>query len=380
MNGTGIDVIEKQPLDIMLAVTDQPPPDFYKNPAYLERVKAAAELTRNLKYTIDEEGKKQAKSDVAAIRKYAKNTNGFTLSVFKSMTDKVKTWRDAFSAEIKALEHNADQIMAQFERMEREQLDKVMDIVSAELKRARQAANIRVDFQSCADVSPLVKLSGTLTPSGNLTAKAISFIAAIVAANLAAQQQFDNRVNIVKIRCLENDINPPIAPLYFGTVFHADDDVFNAKLDELVAAELSRMAAMKERLVKQQEEQKQRDIAAALKAQRDEDARLAHEEKNRLALEKQWREREEEAKNAPQPVAAPIPENTTRAQADYKVDVKPAVAAQSKRTVIITATFAFEGISGRVSNAGVEDFFKKQLPTKMAAILTSVDSANELDC
>jgi len=320
-----------KPLHEIMIISDQMPEDFHTNSVkYLAQLSMAIGTANDLVYELSDEGRSTAKKDVALIRKYATTTDKFRLSVFRSLTEKAKAWSDSFTTKTKELNVAADAIMYRFNEMESAKLDEIMDIVQAELVTALHG--IRPEFCGCTDVSPLIKLSGTITPGGKLTTKAIAFITEIAMRCKAAQDTHDNRVNIVKIRCLEADINPPLSSVHFGTVFAASDEIFNAKLEELIDAEITRRKEMEERIIKQQEAQKQREIAAAIM-----------EAGRKAAIEQQARDNELLEKSRQEDFDKQAALNHERSKQNVVIE-KPIIpdansTAGSVKIIRITATF-----------------------------------------
>ena len=231
----------------ILEIPESCPPDFYKNPEYLAQVKTALETAKSLVHSIDDEGRTKAKADAAAIRKYVKTTNSFTKTVFDTLTGKVKVWRDQFASETKQLSDAADGILSKFDEMEKAKLKEVEGTVRQALSEKRVAIGVKDVFITSPDLTPIIKLSGTLTPGGKLTSSAMQFITNIVSAEFASEQQYELRCNILKIKSLENGINPPLHQDYLGASFFANDDEFDAKLNHLIGIEITRREALEKK-------------------------------------------------------------------------------------------------------------------------------------
>jgi len=216
-------VTEPKSLSEILVISDQLPEDFYKNTQkYQAELDTAIATAQSLVHDITDEGRKLAKQDAAIIRKYAKTTNDFSLSVFRSLTDKVKNWKDDITGKTKLLEQEADNIMSRFEKIEREKLDTITTLLATTLAEYRVEIGLRPEFYGNYDLSPMVKLSGTLTEGGKLTTKAFGFVKTIADGKLALQNRFDHREKDLKIKCLEADINPPLTHLHLGAVMDAE--------------------------------------------------------------------------------------------------------------------------------------------------------------
>ena len=370
-------------LNELIILHDEMPGDFYENTAlYQQQLSIAIYTAKSLTHEISEDGRKLAKADAALIRKYAATTDKFALSVFRKLTDSANTWRDGFKSKTKELNAAADDIMYRFEEIEKEKLAQVKAAVNEELYSARKGIDFKF-INKDIDLSSLVKLTGTLTPGGKLTTKAIAFITSIAQEELSRQQRYEKRVMEVENRCLRVDINPPLAPVHFGNSFEADDVIFNAKLDELITAEINRRAEMEANIIKKQEAQKQREIQAAVEAERKAEAdrqTKERQEASRLMQEGQERAKAEDSKPTPNDnrTAPWSLKNAAHGRAVKPKPEQPADRVETKptdeyRTLYVEAVFKFECVSKRVSDQALETFFKNQLNEKMQAILVEVE-------
>jgi hypothetical protein len=273
---------QKLTLENLLEVPAEIPQALARKPEeYAVQMDAAIELAKSLTHEISADGRKKAKDDVAMIRRYSKGIKGYALDIFRTVTATASQRRDLIYSKSDELNAIADGIMPKFEAHEKAILDNVKSVVDIELNI--KWGHIRPEFRQ-GDTSSLIKLSGTLTEGGKLTKKANDFIFGIVNDCQMKQQQHDNRCNIIKIKCLESEINPPFLPAYLGTAFNGTEEDFNSKLDELVGIEITRRAEMEAKIIKQQEAKKQQEINAALAAQQAEADRLA---KEKLEAERQ---------------------------------------------------------------------------------------------
>ena len=276
---TELTLVEKKSLAEILIISDQQPADFYKNTlVYQANLDLAIASAKSLVHAIDDDGRKLAKSDVALIRKFAKQNRGFASSVFKSLTDKIKSWQTSVNTKCIDLEAEADGIMTRFDAMEKQKLGGVKSALELALDGYRVEAKLRQEFIKPADLSPFIKLSGTLTPGGVLTKGAQTFVKAIADGEKLLQQRFDSRVMAIENRCLRAGINPPLTVEGFGNEIYLEDDAFNAALDRKVAAELERYEETKKLIEKQNAADNQKKIDDALKLQQAEATRIAEQE------------------------------------------------------------------------------------------------------
>jgi len=349
-------------LSEILILEDKLPVDFYTNKDYDKKIDVAIEQTKNLVYSLDDEGEKAAKADATAINKFVTLYTKFIAATFKLQTEVVSAWRSNKKSKLDLLIENRQRLLDQFAEKRTEKLHLIRDKLTQCLLSSWDDNSVKPEFRN-GDIMPLVKLSGTLTDTGNLTAKAVKFCEDIAKENLQHQQKIEGRHLILENKCLRADINPPLTQVHFGSVFYAEDDVFNAKLNELIESEVQRRAEMEARIIKQQEAQKQKEIEAALKSQQD--------EANRNAEEKIRRELTEEPRTTE-------PETKVQVTQEHKqeTDKNDPVKYPDKRSVLVTVVFKFDGISNRVSNQAVVEFCIKQMPEKLQAIITDTSYAD----
>ena len=391
---TELTLVEKKSLAEVLIISDQQPADFYKNTAiYQANLDAAIESAKSLVHAIDDDGRKLAKSDVALLRKFARQNRGFATSVFKSLTDKIKGWQVSVNTRCAALEAEADRIMTRFDEMEKQKLEGIKSTIDAYLLDYRNELCLRPEFIKFADISSLIKLSGTLTPTGSLTKQAVLFIKTLANKELFQQQQFDGRVLIIENRCLRAGINPPLSVEGFGNEIHADDDVFNSALERKVSAELTRYEETKALIEKQNAADNQKKIDDALKLQQAEADRIAREKVKDEKVEIPASAQKEPVKAAITPqslreTAKRIDESAAHAdrssdarreheQADdlrYRADqLEKMQSIMTPKRKIVRFTAEFEvSVFERISNNAIQDRFNSLLPPDLLAMLKNV--------
>lgn len=311
-------------ISTVLNIPETIPNDFYSNPVHMDRAQEAISLARSLVHTIDNEGKKKAQSDAAAIRKYVKTTNGFTKTVFDSLTGKVKAWRDSFTTKTKELDQIADDIMDKFSEMEKQKIRQTEELILAALDEAREKAEINDTFITRPEFK--VTLAGWITPGGVLTKKSNDLVSSIVESELAQQFQYYNRCNVVKIQCLEADINPAFDPDVLGdAMFTKSEDVFLFKLKSLIDLEKERIQKQEERNKAKIEAEKQ---AAVDKALKDEADRIKREA---FAAQQQALRDAQQQPQALRETASRIEESAARAERRQDAQAEYERAAELRR-------------------------------------------------
>jgi hypothetical protein len=339
-------VEEGKNLAIILAVSDELPADFYGNKKYADQLRSAIEATKGLVYPLDDAGEKMAKADATAINKYATQFKKFVNDTFKRETDEVSRWKTDLMALVSELLDNRQKTLDQFAETRQAKLAEIRTLLMNTLLAAWDELGVKPEFRK-GDIEPFV-LFGSMTEGGKLTKKAEGAVRTIANGNLAEQNRIAQRHMLIENRCLRADINPPLSYLHLGELFFtADDEAFNAKLEELVDEEITRRAEMADRIAKKQEAETQRKIDEAI-------------ERDRLA-----RESEEKAASE---------QKSETSKAESPAPATPSV--NGRRSVVVTAQFRFDGIRDTVSNDGVEKFLIGQLPEKLQAIATIQESHN----
>jgi len=371
----------KNNLAELIVIPSEMPVDFYKDTnKYQKELDKAIETAKSLVHPLDDEGRKLAKADAAMIRKLAKTHNDFALSTFRSLTDKVKLFKDAISGKAKDLEKEADNIISRFDEFERVKLEEIKSLLTDKYLLLLDESDVKPEYRGVADLSLMVKLTGSLTDSGALSKKSIDFLKAIVADKLANQNKIESRILLIENRCLKSEINPPLSKVHFGTVLYADDEVFNAKLDELIAAEVDRREQMAERIRKQQEAENQRKIDEALRLQQDEANRIAKAEQaaKDAALRQEHQNQLSELRSKVIQDQENKPEIKKVEESFNKVFApEPAAPSiQGKRTVRVMVQFDWPDVSERSSDAAVTNFLetklRESLPEKLLNMMTVI--------
>lgn len=362
--------ISTKALSEIIVISDTLPPDFYESAEWDEQLDQAIEVTENLVYTIDDEGEQQAKIDATSINKYVRTMDGFIAATYKLHTEKMQSWREGKKAKTKKLLDNRQKILTQFEEARAKKLKEIESQLKAYLFDKRKEVCIDEQFKTNADLSPILKLTGTLTPGGKLTTKANEFIRSIVAAEFAEQKRIEARRMQLENLCLKADINPPLTEMHFSKVdFYADDEIFNAKIDELLNAEVNRI----------------KDIEKRIKAKLEEKQTILEEKptvNDQLTVEKSKAEQLRESAKRITESAERAPTNaerqlnlktaaTLRAEADQeeaKTKTEP-----GKKVVMITACFYITGPES-IANVAYVKRFMSILPEELKSSCSIVDA------
>jgi hypothetical protein len=362
-------VEEGKNLAIILAVSDELPADFYSNKKYADQLRSAIESTKGLVYPLDDAGEKMAKADATAINKYATQFKKFVNDTFKRETDEVSRWKTDLMALVNELLDNRQKTLDQFAETRQAKLAEIRTKLMDTMIATWDELGVKPEFRK-GDIEPFV-LFGSMTEGGKLTKKAEGAVRTIANGNLAEQNRIAQRHMLIENRCLRADINPPLSYLHLGELFFtADDEAFNAKLEELVDEEITRRAEMAERIAKQQEAETQRKIDEALKRQQAESEQYEKEKAKREAQAK-WEEEQRENGSGSRLDAA-----KAAAKAEAESQTPASASVNGRRSVVVTAQFRFDNIRDTVSNEGVEKFLLGQLPEKLQAIATIQESHN----
>lgn len=277
----------------LLVVGEQMPADFYINSdTHKKWLGKAIDQTKDLVYPVDDEGIKEGAEVVTSINVLVRKVTSWNAAAYKQETEAAASKRSEYKVLLDTLSANGARIKDQAAEQLKKKLDDIKIQLLAEIDRQRTELGIRNEFINLsANLTPIVKLSGTLTPKGALTTKAAGFLKNIVNGELFYQQQHDGRLLILENRCLREEINPPLSPEYIGAAFKGTDEEFNARVEALIKIELDRRAETIARVERENAAANQKKIDDALKAQQAEANRLAKEaaeqERQAKALEQQ---------------------------------------------------------------------------------------------
>jgi hypothetical protein len=344
-----IAVIETVNIADLLVLPESTPADFYSNPAFAEQIEKAIELSSGLTYTTDQEAEMNAA--VKSISRYATGIDKIAAAIYKSETDTANANRTQTKGYVKALNANADAIKSQFTEEWARRLREVQDVLFDVLTARRTELNIDKEFfkAGCDALTPIVKLTGTLTETGKMTKKARDFIDGIVNAEMQQQITITNQRLIVANRSLVEGINPPLAPEYLGLSLYSDEAAFLAKLGSLVAIEAKRKSDA-------QAHAEAKEVARQAAVKSKADAELKSVEK--------------------QPVKVTINPAITQQEIDalrYKAKLaeddrkNPPVPQKTGglRTVMVTLTFEIPNVKPTSSNEAVERYLISLLPESL---------------
>ncbi len=338
-------------------------------------------------FDVSEDGKKELKKYQSSERKLIKDINEVRKAEYTIRTESVKKSNDLLLSVLKKWDESVSKKADQFEEFESKQLDFINKVVNAALTTQRTLKNIEPKFMVAHDLSPLIKLTGTLTPGQQLTKKANDFIAQIVDKELLNQSRYHSRVMELENLCLRADINPPLTEVHLGAVFLAEDEVFRAKVNELITAEIARRVEMEMRIEKQNAIANQKKINDALAAQQAEADRIASEKakdeetskpveaiKTVESLRAQAASIEQAAQYADRSADR---DAELKGAANLRAEANALEKSQSehekakihgKKTVTITAQFKIT-VSERISVEAVINHLKSKLPDDLKAVL-----------
>lgn len=338
-------------------------------------------------FDVSEDGKKELKKYQSSERKLIKDINEVRKAEYTIRTESVKKSNDLLLSVLKKWDESVSKKADQFEEFESKQLDFINKVVNAALTTQRTLKNIEPKFMVAHDLSPLIKLTGTLTPGQQLTKKANDFIAQIVDKELLNQSRYHSRVMELENLCLRADINPPLTEVHLGAVFLAEDEVFRAKVNELITAEIARRVEMEMRIEKQNAIANQKKINDALAAQQAEADRIASEKakdeetskpveaiKTVESLRAQAASIEQAAQYADR---SDDRDAELKGAANLRAEANALEKSQSeheqakipgKKTVTITAQFKIT-VSERISVEAVINHLKSKLPDDLKAVL-----------
>lgn len=371
---------ENKAQQISLSVIDTVevlPKKFYQNNDVLENLKQVTKSVSTEVYQLTDVDKKRSKSDVANVRKLAKNLKNHVKSTFEHESKAPILWRDLIISNIDKLLEEVKKIPAQFEEMERKKLAEIRELLIITLAHAWNDSGVRNQYQ--ADLSCLEKavMLTSLTPKGILTKRAKDYVNNVCEQNFKQQSLIDSRITALKLKCFESGIDgTALTREYIGDAFYGEDADFEARVDELLAIEVDK----KEREAERVEAAKEKAVSDALAKQQDEADRKAKEKADAELLESQKKVTEETV--IPPVVREKMDANREQAELNPP-ELPPAVTVQTTepqevnselRTVTVTVKFEFNEVPVLTSNNGVQSMVMRSLTEKQRQNFQSIES------
>lgn len=183
----------------------------------------------------------------------------------------------------KVWEDGAEEIAEQVKKIEQE----TKDICTELLVRFRVACwdelGVETEYMK-ASIEDLIKL-GSMTPKGDLTKGAKTEVENRCKLDKAQQDKIASRLNELELRCLQNDIVPPLSRASVESFLYEYN--FSERLESIISAEVARKAEAEMRMKERLEAENQRKLDEALKAQQAEANRIAMEAARKEASERQ---------------------------------------------------------------------------------------------
>lgn len=334
------------------------------NTDFLDELDKAIETVKPLVFPATEDGGKESKKTTASIRKYAKAVKAQVDGEFKEKTSTLTEAKTLLISKVKELNEIAKGIDDQQAERITKKLEEIRELLQYELAHAWNNAGVRNEYQSDLSVLDKAVIISSLTPKGALTKKAKDYVQTVCEQNKNKQSAIDSRLVILENKCMKAGVDASaLTREYIGPDFFAADDIFEARVDELLAIEVQK----KEAAEKRAKEEKQKAVDAALAKQQAEADRLAQEKAQQQTSEP-TPEAKPETTEAMAELPSKIPQNVRqqmdadRAQAEVQqsATVTPIKTEQKdingKHPVHITFTVE-KMIRDDVSDEAVADHF-----------------------
>jgi Protein of unknown function (DUF1351) len=332
---------------------------------------------------------KTGKDQAAEFRKNSKTL----ASSWKSHKDTLMADVNAADKDIKKIcavwDDGAREISDQVAKIEQETKDLCLNLLVEERLSKWEEFGVTPEF--CTTTIDDLALLGSIN-KGKLTKGAKTEVERRCKLDRSQQDKVASRLVELENRCMKADINPPFTRKNIEHFIFLDDMPFYTQLDRLINNEIDRKAGaerlMRERIEKEQadktqrmiddalakqkaeDEAKQRDAAAVLKKQRqDEDNRVAlesaekaREQVNSLALEcaESTRRTVEELKAEDQKIIAKMAQEDFDATLRTVQQPDPGALVTLKVTVLTKTEFEFS-TKASADHGKIKDYFRKKV-------------------
>lgn len=334
----------------------------------IDNAELAKENTTGLVYPSTDEGKKLFRANSVVINKFVKEYSDYNKAIFDYRTVNAKNDSNKLAGLLVDISNNNKESKKQFDADIDKRLEEIKTKLNEYLQHRYEVSKIQERFK-LVDITPLIKLTGTLTTTGNLTNAAKNFITSRVQDAFALQTRAESRRMIIENRCLKHDIKIPLTGEHFGEDLYADDEIFDKKLDDLIAIEVTRMALIRQ--ANQEEITKHVDEAL---------------EKERTSMREQEKDIQKEpgdinAQNESLPInestdiSEPVKESVKKV-VDFPIKKKSGgTGAFSTKKVHVTVDF-FITVGSLMPLSGVIDYFQGLLPEKLRAACGTITVEN----
>ncbi len=337
-------------------ITNLPATQVYLHPGYADILAEIESVVRSTVHEPDENGLAESKKFASSIRGSLSTAKTLRIEGKKSIDANKLLWEKAAIAAENGVEAALKDNARQFEVLIDKRLDEIRDALLDALIARLDTDGVEGAFRKNLSVSHLVRLNGSITPTGALTKRSINGIGDIVISCLQNQTRFKLRQQTFKAMCLESEINPPLDIEVIGSMVDAEESAFLAQCQESISLELNRKELAEQKMREKLENEKQAAIEAALKAEQ--------EELNRKAIEAARAEREEVEK-----LNQAVVKEVLTACADAS-ESSPAPAPAGKQTVGFYLKFLIE-IDAKYSSDEITGFIETHIARKVLSALNT---------
>lgn len=371
-------VIESKSLVDMLQLPELTDDLFYDKKNQ-EIIISKIALTQNLVYSPDEEDKME--SDSTAMNKFATTLDKTAAAIFKRCTESAAANRGITKSQVAAIQENRQRARSQFAEAKKARLQAIKETLVDALNEAYRDRGVDDNFRKGVLPDPKESM---LTPKGALTSATKKIIDQIVSDDYAWQMTIQGRIISVELACRRAGIEIPFDVETIGSaLYDKNNEMFQARLDRLIELQIIQKQEMEAKIIRDQEAQKQLEIADAL--------RLQQSEADEIARSKAWNQINVDGDNVTingvlQPKTDPVKTVCKYVKSDYNLGIKKAVfddlqdnPDKSKTLtagkISVIATFEID-IQRPISEEMFVKFFKDTLPEKLQKNLVLVETSN----
>ena len=367
---TEIAVIETQSMANLLAMPEGG--DEFYSEEIQAKIEEQISLTDNLVgYPLTAEGEKAMNTDATAINKAATALDKTAAAIFKRVTESANANRSTTKAQVDRLKKNRQRILDQFAEAKKARIEAIRTALNDALVSAWTERNVAIEYRNGTAPEPKESM---LTEKGALTKSTKATIDGLAQADLMWQVEIESRIQSVKLACYEAGINTPFDSETVGQpLYDADRNLFQARLDRLIALDAER------------KEEIERKAKAKLEAEHQAELdRKAREHERSLAQARQ------EPKPEPVPVPEPLPPVVAPQPVQRQPEPEPVeIAFQlpksdkmlSPGNVIITVGFKFNlkrPMTEKQLTNWLEGLAQDQIIEKFKGKMVSFEVSNEL--
>ena len=198
---------------------------------------------------------KGCKTLSADLNKIATDIDKRRKSELSVMTAPIKEFDASMKSLVTICKEGRAKITEQIKVFEDETRQQISGLLTDYLNEEWRKLGVENRFKDAA-INDLIILS-SMTANGNLSAKATSAIKERCAGDKRNQSETETRILKLENECYKAGLTTPLEEVHVAAFLFEPEEIYNGRLESLIAAELNRQEAAEEKMRRQIEKEKQ---------------------------------------------------------------------------------------------------------------------------